>query len=109
MPGGLSMPYDVSNVSRCVIECCDLNTRVVRGGKKGVAGAEACAYDAKPAIALGLKPIQAATNIDHRLPAGVERATYIGRDSVIGAQNFWRRSNVVVGHAQPQDRNPQKI
>src|SRR5579872_3131631 len=109
MPGGLSMPYDVGNVSRGVVKGRCLDPLVMRGGKKGVAGAEARAYDAKPTIALGLKPIQAATNIDYSLTAGVKRPSYVCRDSVIGAQNLRRRSNIMVGHAQPQNGDPQKI
>ena len=69
------MPNNICNVGCGVIESRYLNSRVMRSGEKGIAGAETGAQDAETAIPFGFEPVQTATDIDHRLTACVECAS----------------------------------
>src|SRR5258708_3387685 len=92
-----------------MIECRHLDTRIVRGRQEPVAGTEAGSDDAQLLVALLLEPVEAAAKIDHALARGVEGASNVSRNGVIGAAKLGRTTNVVVRHAQPQHGNSQTI
>ena len=50
-----------------------------------IARAEARPHNAEPVVALLLQPVQAAADVDHTLPHGIERAPDICRDGVVGS------------------------
>jgi hypothetical protein len=85
-----------------VIEGIDADARVMGAGQESVAGAEAGAKHAKVLVALLLKPVDAAADIDHRLAAGREGAADVGADGVVGPLQLGGPANVVVGLGEPQ-------
>ena len=107
--GALARPGDVSEGSGGVVENVDADAGVVRAGQVGVAGAEAGAEDAEVSVALRLKPIDAAADIDNGLAAGGEGAADVGADRVVGALKLGGAANVVVRHGEAQGRNAHAI
>src|SRR5208337_1405817 len=105
----LSAPDDVGDVSGGVIEGGHAKTRIVRGGDKGVTGAQACAHDAELAVTLLLEPIKTAADVDHALPDGIERAADVGGDGIVGATDFGGHADIVIRHAQAQYGDAQHI
>ena len=105
----LAVPDDVSKVCRGVIEGGDSNAGIVSGGKKRVTGTEAGADNSKAVVTLRLQLIEAATNVDGALAAGVERATDVSGDGVVGAADFGGHANVVIRHAEPQNRDAKQV
>src|SRR5205809_5198148 len=103
------MPGHVRNVGRRMIEGRDLDSFVMRGGQKRVAGTEAGAEDSQLRVSLLLKPIEAAADIEYTLARGVERASYVCRNCVVGALNFCRTANIVIWHAQAQHGNSKPV
>ncbi len=92
-----------------MIEGIHPQARVVRAGQKCVARAEARSQHAEVLIALLFEPVQAAANIDHRLPARRNRAPNVGADRVVGALQLHRPADVVIGLREPQRRNPHAV
>ena len=88
-----------------MVEGVDADARVVGAGQEGVAGAEAGAEHAEVLVALLLKPVEAAADVDDGLAAGGERAADVGADGVVGALQLGGAANVVVGHGEPQGRD----
>src|SRR5262249_45177968 len=74
VPRGLTMPHDVGEIGRCVIEGSSSNTGIVRACNKCIAGTEAGSDHAELLVPLLLQPIEAAPDIDDALADGVERA-----------------------------------
>src|SRR5439155_18078289 len=94
---------------RRVIEGGHADARIVRGGDECVTGTEARTGYAQSAVALLLEPIEAATDIHHTLASCIQRASDIGRDCIIRAPDFRRHADVMIWHAQPQNRDSQPI
>src|SRR5436190_24108522 len=92
----LSGPYDISECGRRMVERIHANAFVVRAREKCIAGSETRSQHTQLLVALFLKPIKAATNINHRLPAGGKRATDISAHGVIGAFKLSGTSNVMI-------------
>src|SRR5260221_6251477 len=74
-------------------------------GEVGVAGAETGSENAEVLVALILKPIETAADIDDSLTAGHERAADVGADRVVGALELGRTADVVIGHGKAQGRD----
>ena len=70
MARALPCPHHVAKRRRRVVESIHANARIVRAGQKSVAGSEAGAQHAEVLVALLLKPVDAAANVDHGLAAG---------------------------------------
>ena len=102
-------PDYVGEISRGVIEGSYLNPRVVRGGDKRIARSQARAYDAQAVTALRFQPVEAAAYVDHSLADGVESASDVGGDGIVGAVDFGGAANVVIGHGQTQDRDAHPV
>ncbi len=81
----------------------------MRAGEKCVAGAEAGAQHAEVLVALLLKPVEAAADIDHRLAAGGDGAADVGADGVVGALQLRGPANVVVGLGEAQRRDAHAV
>ena len=92
-----------------MIECCNFNSRIVRGGEECVARTQTGAGNTEPLIALLLQPIQAAADVEDRLTAGVHGAPDVRGDRIVGAPNLRRPANIVIRHAQPQHRDSQPV
>src|SRR5579872_667537 len=88
-----------------MIECSNLNSRIVSSGEKGVARTQAGTDCAQAFIALLLQPVKAAANVENGLSAGVHGAADVRGNRIVGAANFRGAANIVVRHAQPQHRN----
>ena len=69
VPRALAGPRDVAKRDGRMIKGVHAQTRIVRAGDKPITGAETRAENAELLIPLRLKPVQAAANIDNRLPA----------------------------------------
>src|SRR5437868_7369009 len=107
--GRLSMPHNICKIGRSVIKRGYTDACIVGRSQKGIAGAEAGSDDAKPVIALLFKPVEAAANVDHALPAGIQRTADVGRDCIIRAVHAGRTANVVIRHAQAQNSDPEQV
>src|ERR1700753_2783558 len=83
--------------------------RIVRAGDEGIAGPKTRAQHAELLIALRLQPVEAAADIDDRLPAGCDRAPDIRADRVIGALQLSRTANVMVRLPPPQRRDTESV
>ena len=103
--GGVAGPDYISKVGGGVVEDVDAYARIVSAGVEGVAGAQACTEDSELGIALLLEPIDAATDIDDSLSRGVDGASDVGADGVVGAMEFGGHADVVIRHAEAQGRD----
>ena len=81
--GALPRPGHVAEGRRGVVEDVHPDARVVCAGQKRIAGAQAGPQHAEVFVALLLQPIQAAPDIDHRLPAGHDRPPDVGAPRVV--------------------------
>ena len=81
----------------------------MRGGDEGVAGAEAGAQDAELLVALLLKPVDAAADVDDGLAAGSDGAADVGADGVVGALELCRAADVVVGLGEAQGGDAEAV
>ena len=92
-----------------MIEGVDAQARIVSAGEIGVTGAEAGAEDTEVLIALLLKPVKTAADIDDRLAAGGDVAANVGADGVVGALELGGTPNVVKGHGETQRRDAHAV
>ena len=60
-------------------------------------------------VALLLQPVHAAANIHHRLAAGGQRPADVGAHRVVRSLQFRGTPDIVVGHGEPQRRNPHPV
>src|SRR5450432_821583 len=97
----LPMPHYVGNICRCMIERSNAQPRLMRRGDEGIARPQARAHDAELAVALRFEPVDATANVDNALAHGVERASNVGGDGVVGASDLGGHANVVVRHREP--------
>ena len=102
MAGALPGPGDISESCGRVVEGVDADARIVGAGQIGIAGAEAGSENAEVLVALLLKPVEAAANVNDSLTAGHERAADVGADGVVGALELGGAANVVIGHGEAQ-------
>ena len=109
MAGALAGPHHIASPERGVVECVDLQARVVGAGDKRIAGAEAGAEHAELFVALLLEPVEAAANIDDGLAAGGQRSPNVGADGVVGSLQFRGAANIVEGLAESQRGNSKAI
>jgi hypothetical protein len=100
--GALPGPGYIAKSSGRVVEGVDADARVVGAGQVGIAGAEAGSENAEVLVALLLKPVKAAADIDDSLAAGHECTSDVGADGVVGALQLGGAANVVVRHGEPQ-------
>ena len=82
---------------------------IVSGREKGVAGAQAGAQNAQAVVSLLLEPVQAATDVNHSLTTGVERAADVGGDCIVGTMSVGRHADIVIRHAQAQNRDAHQV
>ena len=106
---GLAVPDYIGNVGRRMIKGRDFYALVVCGCDEGVTRSQTCADNSELVIALLLKPIEAAADINHALPHGIERTADVGGDGVICAADFGGHADIVIRHGEPQHRNTQHI
>ena len=66
-----------------MVEDVHLQAVVMRAGKKRVARPQTRAEDSEARISLTLKPIEARSNVDHRLPGRVDGSAHIRRDRIV--------------------------
>jgi len=103
------MPDYVRDVGGRMIKGRHPDTRIMSSCKKCIAGAQACAQNAKAVVPLLIKPIQAATYVDDGLAAGVECTADVRGHSVVGTMCVGRHPNIVVWHAQSKHSDAQEI
>src|SRR5215469_5950247 len=106
---GLAMPHHVREIGGGMIKSGDFDAGIMRGREKCVTGTEAGPDNAQALVSLLLKPVEAAADVEHTLARSIERTFDVRRNRVLGAADFSRAADVVVGHAQPQHRNSQAI
>ena len=92
-----------------MVEGVDAQAGVVGAGEEGVAGAEAGAEDAEVLVALILKPVEAAADVDNGLAAGGEGAADVGADGVVGALKLDGAADVVIGLGEAQGRDAHAV
>ena len=94
--GALPGPNHIAKRHGGMVEGGDTQAAVEGGGKKGITGAETGAQNAELLVALLLKPVDAATNVDHRLAAGGDGPADVGAHRIVGARQFRRAADIVV-------------
>src|SRR5205807_560275 len=95
---GEAGPYDIGEVHGYVVEDAGSNARIVGGGDERNAGPEAGSEDANPGISARCKPVEAGAGIDNRLARGVDSASDVAGDVVVGALEPLRFSLCVIRH-----------
>ena len=99
MVGGHTLADDVGVVGGNVEEAASANAFIVNESNVADRGTDAGTKDAKPGVALLLKPVEAATGVLDGLAVGLEGEADIGGANLVGALVAVGHAAVVVGHA----------
>src|ERR1700722_6688313 len=109
MPRALPGPNDIAYRRRSVIEGIHPQPPVVRAGEKSISASKDRAQHPELLVSLALQPIQAAANIDHRLPCRRERPPDIRTHRIIRPLQFRRPTDIVVRLRQSQSRDAEPV
>src|SRR5260370_23397137 len=93
VPCTLSRPADIAEPVRNMVEGVDAQAGIVRAGDESIAGAKRVAKYPEVFIPLRFEPVEAGANIEDRLPAGRDGATYVRADGVIRPFQLRRPAN----------------
>src|SRR5437660_12522517 len=104
MPRRLPMPHYVGKVSRSMVECGDLDTRIVGGCKEPVTRSETGANDTQLLVTLLLQPIETTAQIENALARSIDGAGDVGRNGIVGTAHLGGPPKIVMGHSQEQSR-----
>src|SRR5258705_2359151 len=95
-----SVPDNIGNIARNVIEGSSIQIRLVRKGQERNAGSDTRAKNPNTFIPLTLQPTHSSTRIKHRLAHRLNASTNICANQMIGALQLGRSALLVIGKSQ---------